>query len=278
MANPVLTPERWESVEATQSGRGAPAGAPTGVGGSRSSVMADGLMTVAGTATATAVLLILSAATGVWGWSQVSQSTSRILQPDGTYSEVVNTHFPGWLFISVIVALVLAMITVFKPKAARFTAPLYALTYGTALGAISHAYNLQYDGIVIQAIGATFAVFAVMWLLYVTRIIRVTKRFTLAVMAATGGVLVLYVGTWLLSLFGVKMTFWTEPSLLGIGISVVVVIIAAMNLALDFSFIEQATEQGAPKYMEWYGAFGLMVTLIWLYLEILRLLALLNRR
>ncbi len=275
MPNPVLSPQRWES-ETGNSGQAGWA-APTGLGG-QAQLLADsgGVMTVGGTATATAVLFVLSLVTGVWGWSQVSQSTSQILQPDGTYLEVVNTQFPGWLFLPVIGALVLAMITIFKPKLARATAPLYALTYGVALGAISHAYNLQYDGIVLQAIAATFAVFTVMWLLYVTRIIKVTRRFTLALMAAMGGIFLLYMGTWIMALFGVKMTFWNEPTPLGIGISVVIVIVAALNLAVDFNFIEQATKARAPKYMEWYGAFGLMVTLIWLYLEILRLLALLR--
>lgn len=276
MPNPLLTPERWQK-ESNASGQGGFTAPSWPAGQAGGAVVSDDIMTVGGTATATAVLFVLSLVSGAWGWSQVSQTISRIEQPDGTFQEVVNTHFPGWLFLPILVALVFAMVTIFMPKAARVTAPLYALTYGISLGAISHAYNLQYDGIVIQAIGATLAVFAVMWVLYVTRIIKVTKRFMVGVIAATGGIFLLYMTTWLLSLFGVQATFWNEPTPLGIGISVVIVIVAALNLALDFNFIEQATAARSPKYMEWYGAFGLMVTLIWLYLEILRLLAMLNR-
>src|SRR5690606_15651404 len=116
-----------------------------------------------------------------------------------------------------------------------------------------------------------------MWFLYVTRIIKVTQRFVLVVTAATAGIFVLYLATWIISLFGVDIAFWRDPTPLGIAVSIGIVIIAALNLAIDFAFIDHATEVGAPKYMEWYGAFGLMVTLIWLYLEILRLLSYLRR-
>lgn len=276
MPNPVLSPQRWQEQGSDSSQAGWAASGMTGVAPGAGVVRSGSTMTIGGTMTATAVLFILAIATGVWGWSQVTQTEVTIETLDGPQT-VVNTHFPGWLFVPIIVALVLAMITIFKPVAARVTAPLYSLSYGVALGAISHAYNLQYDGIVIQAIGATLAVFAVMWLLYAARIIKVTKRYMVAVIAATGGIFLLYMTTWLLSIFGVNMMFWDQPSPLGIGISVVIVIVAAMNLAIDFAFIEQASKSGAPKYMEWYGAFGLMVTLIWLYLEILRLLSLLNR-
>jgi uncharacterized YccA/Bax inhibitor family protein len=142
---------------------------------------------------------------------------------------------------------------------------------------LSHAFNLQWDGIVLQAVGATLGVFAVMLFLYATRIIKVTKRYVLVVIAATGGIFLLYMAALIASLFGADIAFWNDPTPLGIGISVVIVIVAALNLGIDFAFIEQASKAGAPKYMEWYGAFGLMVTLIWLYLEILRLLSLLRQ-
>jgi uncharacterized YccA/Bax inhibitor family protein len=136
---------------------------------------------------------------------------------------------------------------------------------------------LQWDGIVLQAVGATLAVFAVMLFLYATRIIKVTQRYVLTVVAATGGIFVLYMVTWIATLFGADITFWNDPTPLGIGISVVIVIVAALNLGIDFAFIERASQAGEPKYMEWFGAFGLTVTLIWLYLEILRLLSLLRQ-
>jgi uncharacterized YccA/Bax inhibitor family protein len=144
-----------------------------------------------------------------------------------------------------IVAFVLGFVTVFKPKAARITAPLYALGYGFALGAISHMYNLQWNGIVLQAVGATLAVFAVMLFLYATRIIKVTKKYMVVVIAATAGIFLLYLVTAVASLFGADIAFWNDPTPLGIGISVVIVIVAALNLGIDFAFIEQASNSGA---------------------------------
>ena len=169
------------------------------------------------------------------------------------------------------------MVAIFKPRTAPFLAPLYALCYGVALGAISAVYNLSFDGIVVQAVLATFSIFFVMLFLYVTRIIKVTKRFTMVVMAATFGIMVMYLVTWVATLFGADIAFWNQPSALGIGITVVILIVAALNLALDFAFIERASAAGAPRYMEWTGALGVTVTIVWIYLEVLRLLAMLRR-
>jgi uncharacterized YccA/Bax inhibitor family protein len=280
MANPVLTPERWQrEIEEDQPGWAAPqAATAAGFGGQAtqpppSAVVGGPTMTVGGTLTATAVLFLCVLVTGWIGWSQVTQTEITLV--DGTTQ--VSTDFPSWVFIPMIVGVIFGFVTAFKPKLARITAPLYALGYGFAIGAISHMYNLQFDGIVLQAIAATLAVFAVMFFLYATRIIKVTKRFAMVVVGATAGIFVMYLVTMVASLFGADITFWNEPSPLGIGISVVICIVAALNLALDFAFIEGATKAGAPKYMEWYGAFGLTVTLIWLYLEILRLLSLLRQ-
>jgi uncharacterized YccA/Bax inhibitor family protein len=190
---------------------------------------------------------------------------------------VNTTSFPGWLLLFMLVGLGLGLVTAFVPKIARFTAPVYALAYGVVLGAISAVYNSQWDGIVVQAIMATLSVFFVMFFLYATRIIKVTKRYAAVVIGATLGIFVMYAVTLIASLFGADITFWNNPTPLGIGISVVIVIVAALNLGLDFAFIEQASKSGAPKYMEWYGAFGVTVTIVWLYLEILRLLSLLRQ-
>ena len=142
------------------------------------------------------------------------------------------------------------------------------------LGMISHLYDAQFNGIVLQAIVATFGVFLAMLALYGLRILRVTPRFVKGVIAATFGVVVLYVGAWLFSLFtDSTVSFLHDATPLGIGISVVVVVIAALNLVLDFDFIERGSQNQLPAYMDWYAAFGLVVTLVWLYLEMLRLLA-----
>lgn len=288
MPNPVLSPQRWEEQEGDGQAAGwaAPAtgaagmaggfGARVGQAGADVPLAGEARMTIGGTMLATAVLFVLLLITATIGWLQVTQTqTTTIVQ--GVPQTSISTNFPGWVWFPVLGAVILGFVTVFRPKLARITAPLYALGYGFAIGAISHMYNLQWDGIVLQAVGATFAVFAVMLFLYATRIIKVTKRYVMVVVAATAGIFLMYMVTWIATLFGADITFWNEPSALGIGISVVICIVAALNLGIDFAFIEQASNQGAPKYMEWFGAFGLTVTLIWLYLEILRLLSLLRQ-
>ena len=284
MANPVLTADRFQippETEATTSAAAAgsipppPVAAPTVPGEKR--------MTVGGTITATGVLFALILASGAFGWSRVVQTSVWVLGnqvvPEGTPNAVLQntTTIPGWLLISALVGFGLAMVAIFKPRTAPFLAPLYALCYGVALGAISAVYNQSYDGIVVQAVLATFSIFLVMLLLYVTRIIKVTKRFTMVVMAATLGIVVMYLITWVATLFGADIAFWNQPSALGIGITVAILIVAALNLALDFAFIERASAAGAPRHMEWTGALGVTVTMVWIYLEVLRLLAMLRR-
>lgn len=242
-------------------------------------------MTMGGTLAATGVLFALILAAGAFGWSQVHQTSALVVDANG--NAVLNaagqqtfansTTFPSWLVFAMFIALGVGMVTAFKPKLSPFTSPIYALLYGAVLGAVSAVYNQEWNGIVVQAIGATLGVFFVMFLLYATRIVRVTPKFVLTVVCATGGILVMYLVSWIASIFGADIQFWNEPSPLGIGISIVIVIVAALNLALDFAFIESASKSGAPKYMEWYGAFGITVTIVWLYLEILRLLSLLRR-
>jgi uncharacterized YccA/Bax inhibitor family protein len=183
-----------------------------------------------------------------------------------------------WIFGGAIGGFIVAMITVFKKQWAAMTAPLYALLEGLVLGGISSMLEGSYPGIVIQAVGLTFGTLFGLLFAYKSGMIKATENFKLGVVSATGGIAVVYLVTMLLGFFGIHMPYIHESGMIGIGFSLFVVIIAALNLVLDFDFIENVAAQGAPKYMEWYGAFGLMVTLIWLYIEILRLLSKLRER
>jgi len=169
--------------------------------------------------------------------------------------------------------LVVALIISFAAKTAPYLVPVYAALEGVFLGAVSANYENLYNGITLQASLLTMCVFVALLLAYKTRIIKATENFKLGVFAATAGVMLLYLASFVLGFFGVTVPYLHESNWIGIGISVVIVVIAALNLVLDFDFIENGAAHGAPKYMEWYGAFGLMVTLVWLYLEMLRLLA-----
>ena len=180
----------------------------------------------------------------------------------------------GYTNLIAIVSFVIAMIVIFKKTAAAMLAPLYALGEGMVLGIISAAYNAQYQGIVGQAIAITFLVFFIMLFLYKTRIIRVTNGLVIGITAATGAIALFYIISLLLSVFGVNVAYFGSTSALSIGINVVICAVAAFNFLIDFRFIDQLTSQVvAPKYMEWYAGFSLILTLVWLYLEILRLLA-----
>jgi len=223
-------------------------------------------MTASGAVSATLVLMALLLGAAAFGWSTVSEPAP---------GQVV---FPGWVIVAVLVAFVCAIVSMFKPNLARFLAPVYALAEGAAIGAISHAYNIEYDGIVLQAVGATAGVFVVMLVLYRTGIIRVNDKFRRTVVGATLGLMVFYGIALLFRLFGAEVSFLSNGSLLGIGISLFAAGLAAMNLALDFDFIEQGERNGLPKHMEWYAGLGILVTLVWLYLELLRLFANLRER
>src|SRR5262245_7467178 len=216
------------------------------------------VMTLQGTIFKTSVLLAILVAAGSVTWSRTLDSPT--------------TAYP-FMLGGGIVGFIIAMVTIFKPTASPITAPLYAACQGLFLGAISAAYNAVYHGLVVQAIGLTLGVFAALLIIYSSRIIRATENFKIGVMAATGGVFLLYVAQIVLSFFGISIPFIHQSGWLGIGFSIAVVIIASLNLILDFDFIETGVQRGAPKYMEWYGGFSLLVTLVWMYLEILRLLA-----
>ncbi|MFW6220962.1 MAG: Bax inhibitor-1/YccA family membrane protein [Fibrobacterota bacterium] len=195
-----------------------------------------------------------------------------------SYSWTHPQYFPIFLPVGIIGGLVFAMITIFKKTWAPVTGPVYALLEGLFLGCISMYFERAYPGIVMNAVMLTFGTLGALLLAYKSSLIKATENFKLGVAAATGGVFFLYLSSFILGFFGVNMTFLHDSSLLSIGISFVIVIIAALNLVLDFDFIEQGAKQGAPRYLEWYASFGLMVTLIWLYVEILHLLSKLQRR
>ncbi|MGC6456479.1 MAG: Bax inhibitor-1/YccA family membrane protein [Coraliomargaritaceae bacterium] len=186
----------------------------------------------------------------------------------------------GFLIPGVIAGLIVGLITVFKKEYAPITAPIYACVEGIVLGIVSASFEQLFDGIVFQAIGLTSGIFFSLLFLYKSRLIKPTENFKLGIAAATGGIFLLYAVNFIMSFFGAGIPVLNpmNSSMLSIGISLVIVVIASLNLVVDFDFIEEGAEQGVPKYMEWYAAFGLMVTLIWLYLEILKLLAKLRSR
>lgn len=229
-------------------------------------------MTVNGAISATATLLVLLLVAAAFGWYQ-----TETVEIDG---QSFVSGIPALAWVGMIAGIGLTFLLMFRPQLAKFVAPIYAVAEGFFIGAISRAYETAYDGIVIQAAGATIAVFAVMLFLYRTGIIRVTERFRRIVVTATIGVMVFYGVSMLIRLFAGadSVSFLRSPSLLGIGFSVLVAGLAAFNLALDFDFIERGAKQGLDKNFEWFAAFGLLVTIVWLYLELLRLLAKLRDR
>lgn len=231
--------------------------------GSGAVVTRDGqAMTLNGTVGKTGLLLFLSVLTAAFSWSQA-------LGADGMPAPGFGVYVWG----GAIGGLVLALVTVFKKEWSPVTAPLYALVEGFFLGAISAMYNHLYQGIVPQAVMLTFGTLFALLFAYRSGLVKATENFKLGVAAATGGIMLVYLATIVLRMFGKDIPMIHESGAVGIGFSLFVIVVAALNLVLDFDFIENGVEQGAPKYMEWYGAFGLMVTLVWLYLEFLRLLA-----
>jgi uncharacterized YccA/Bax inhibitor family protein len=223
------------------------------------------MMTLQGTVHKTGFLLLLVLIGAWWTWKMFLASQN----PAAVYP---------WIMGGAIGGLVAALVTIFKKEWAGITAPVYALLEGLMLGGISSIFEAMFPGIVIQAVGLTFGTLFGLLIAYRSGLIKVTENFRLGVVAATGGIFMVYMATWILGFFGIGMPFIHESGIIGIGFSVFVVVIAALNLVLDFDFIEHGAESGAPKFMEWYAAFGLIVTLIWLYIEILRLLAKLRSR
>ena len=227
------------------------------------------LMTVNGTIGKTAVLFTLLLISAAAGW--MNTDSPEIVERNGQL--VYNYAIPALAWVGAIVGIGLVFLLMFKPHLAKFIAPAYALAQGFFVGSLSKMYETFFNGIVVQAAGATIAVFAVMLALYNTKIIKVTDKFRRTVIFATLGIMALYLVSFVISLFGGSVPFINDASLLGIGFSVLVCGIAAMNLALDFDFIERGAKAGLSKDYEWVAAVGLLVTIVWLYLEILRLLA-----
>jgi uncharacterized YccA/Bax inhibitor family protein len=223
-------------------------------------------MTLNGTLWATAMLFALLLAAAVVGWNMVD---TRINE----FGDQEVTGFPTWTLLAVLFGFGIVVLASFKPHLARFLAPVYALVQGLFVGAISHYYDVLFEGIVLQAVGATLGVFLVTMFLYHSRLVRVTDRFRRIVITATIGLAAFYLVSIVLHLFGVNITFLSEPSLLGIGFSIFAAGLAAFNLFLDYDLIERGIQHRAPAYMEWFAALGLMVTIVWLYLELLRLFA-----
>ena len=213
------------------------------------------VMTLDGTVNKTGILLGLCVGGAYFGWNA-----------------------PGLVLPAVLIGFVIALFTIFRPKNSPYTAPAYAAIEGVALGGITMIFEAQYPGIGIQAIGLTFGILASLLFCYKSGIIKPTENFRLMIFAGTMGIFILYLVSFIMSFFGNSIGFIHSNGIFGIGFSLFVVAIASLNLVLDFDFIEEGAEKGMPKYLEWYGAFSLMVTLVWLYLEILRLLAKLRSR
>lgn len=192
----------------------------------------------------------------------------------------VSWYMPSPIFIwgGAIGGFIVAMVTVFKKEWSPVTAPLYGVLEGLFLGAISVTFAEMYDGIVYNAIILTLGVFAAMLMIYRSGLIKVTQRFRMGVIAATGGIALVYIASIVLGFFGIELSLITGTGIYGIGFSLLIVGIAALNLVLDFDLIEKGAEAQAPAYFEWYTAFGLIITLVWLYIEMLRLLSKLQRR
>ena len=221
-------------------------------------------MTLNGTVNKTGILLLCTIGTATWTWRMAMQATD--VSP--------------LLIAGAIGGFIVAMMTIFKKEWAPVTAPIYALLEGLVLGGISALMEAtpRGHGIAMEAVALTFGTLLVLLLAYRSGLIPVTAKFRLGVVAATGAIAVFYLAEMVLGFFGVHFAAVNGSGMLGIGVSAVIVVVAALNLVLDFDFIETGVRMGAPKYMEWYGAFGIMVTLIWLYLEILRLLSKLRSR
>jgi uncharacterized YccA/Bax inhibitor family protein len=243
-SNPILSEKRFESMHAFTNVSSEP-------------------MTLNGTLNKTLILFGALLISGVFAWNLTK--AGNIINP---MILIIGGAIGGLIF---------AVITAMKPEKSSITAPIYALFEGLFVGSISAMYDSFLDGIVMQAIGLTLSILLVMLLLYRSGLIKATPKFKKGLLIATGGVVVFYALNFIASLFGGGISL-ANLGALGIGISLVIVVIAAMNLILDFDMIENGIRSGQPKFMEWFAGFGLMVTLIWLYIEILRLLALLAGR
>lgn len=230
----------------------------------------EGSMTLKGTVDKSIVLFLTLLAPAVWIWNKMGGD------PEYAINNGVQTYMYGGLIIGLISILIMS----FKKSWSPYLAPVYAAAEGVLLGALSMFFEAMFPGIVMQAVAITMGIFALMLVLYKTNVLRATPMFTKVIYIATAGVGIFYLLMMVLNLFGVHglSSFYAGSSPMSIGLSVLIAGIAAFNLIMDFTFIEEASNAGAPKYMEWYAGVGLLATLIWLYIEILRLLAKLQSR
>jgi uncharacterized YccA/Bax inhibitor family protein len=221
-------------------------------------------MTIQGTINKTALMLLCVLISATLTWRLYFTGSTHLI--------------PTLSIVGVIGGLITAMLTIYKKNWAPITAPIYALLEGLFIGALSAILEVSYPGIAIQAAMLTFGTLGALLLAYTSGLIQATEKFKLGVVAATGGIAIVYFVSIILSFFGIQIPFIYGSGMVSILFSLFVVVIAALNLVIDFDFIEQGARRRAPKYMEWYGAFALMVTLIWLYIEVLRLLSKMRER
>lgn len=279
MANPLLNEKAMNTAVAREEGEAGWA-APNSAGRTTTGTWAPpvtdgpvsrwdgGVATASGAASATLTLLLILIASATVTWFSIAAPAA-----DGTI------QLPGgWIIGGVVVGLIAVLVSTFSPRRSRVAAPVYAVAEGVVIGAISRAYETAYNGIVLQAVGATIGVFVVMLLMYRSGMITVNDRYKRIVMGAMGGLMLFYLVSMVMGLFGSMPSFINSSSGIGILFSLFVAGLAAANLAMDFAMIEQAERNKMPAYMEWYCALGVTVTLVWLYLEILRLLAKLQDR
>lgn len=234
------------------------------------------VMTLQGTMMKVGLMLLVCVCSAAFIWYYAANAAAGLTDPQAAAAAMLQAALP-FMIGGVIVGLITALVVAFKPAAAPIGTPIYAVAEGLFIGGLSGYLETMLSGIVVQAVGLTFAVFAIMLFLYSSRIIKVTQKLRMGIVAATGGIMLFYVVAFVGSLLGFtsmsSVLSFENGSMLSIGVSVFIVAIASFNLLLDFDLIEQGTHQGAPKHMEWFAAFALLVTLVWLYIEILRLLA-----
>ena len=216
-------------------------------------------MTASGTTAKGLFLFVVTCGFAVLGWDQAARV-------------ITSSSGPMWL-LWYFVLIAFSFLGIARPRLAPIGGLVYSVLMGLFVGGISRVYDTAYDGIVAQALLATLGVVLVCYVLYATGVVKVTNRFVLVVVAATFGIALVYLTGWILSIIGVNLQFWTHPTPAGIIISVIICIVAALNLFVDFAVIDNGISNGAPTFMEWYAAWGLLATVVWLYLEVLYLLA-----
>lgn len=236
-------------------------------------------MSLEGTVMKTGFLLSILVGAAAYVWSQTLVGLpSLTVEATRVAPLAIPANVYTFMFAGFIGGAVLALITIFKPVASPYTTPIYAACEGLALGGISSLFEYRFPGIVVQSVGLTFGTLLALLAAYMSRVIKPTENFKLGIVAATGGIGLVYLVSMVMGFFGTTIPYIHQSGPIGIGFSVFVVAIAALNLVLDFDFIETGIQQRAPKYMEWYGGFSLLLTLVWLYLEILRLMSKLRSR